>query len=693
MVKKYSVKKSYQRENRQVQPKAGGDSSQGGDFDPFFFDTDNFNHAGLLQDEGKSKLENGEIEGAALLEAAANLDPENHELLFQQGLSLLQYGIESKKKKYLLLANKKFNQAVKLNQDHTASWQSWGKSFAFLGETFGDHHFFLEAKKRYEQAIEHSQGISGECAAEIHWDYGKIMARIAEHSGEVSDYYRSLDAHAKASQYREDLPSEFWKSFGRTSLNLGLHINDTRFYYKAINCHKNAISHSLSDFESWYLLGYSLMQLYYVTHDEDHFCQANECFADGAKLNPQNADLWAAWAKLLLSSGVRLKDVKRLHSCIEKCHRGYTLHQNSEKILSIWARALAALGLHSERLELMQDALNKHAEATEKFGQTLELSFTHGSILFAKGEFFKDLDYYYQAIEKFQEGLSIDRTSHKLWFHLGYTYSITAEMENDSMLYERAVKFFNRAIALQTRSTYLYEYAKTLAKLADVERDRPSLEKALMHYEQAFSLQKNAAYVHPQWLFQYGVALDLMGDFADEDQFYVKAVEVLSRVLVLDPDFPDIHYQIGLVYSHLGELVESGEIFERAMTHFKIAAKENEENELILLDWALAIINLCEMSGCSVDREQLMREAEYKLIQSAKLGASEAYYHLSSLYSILRQFDKSLYFLEKSESFGALPAIDEILEDDWMENLRQTELFQSFLAHLESRQNSKAEDF
>ena len=102
------------------------------------------------------------------------------------------------------------------------------------------------------------------------------------------------------------------------------------------------------------------------------------------------------------------------------------------------------------------------------------------------------------------------------------------------------------------------------------------------------------------------------------------------------------------------------------------------------MDWALTLINLSQITSSTEDREQLWKEAEYKLIQSAKLGNTEVFYHLACLYSLMMHFEKSIYHLERAEQFDALPPLDEVLEDDWLENLRQTEVFRSFINHLQA---------
>jgi len=653
---------------------------KGDSLNPLFFDLENHNHAAFIQKQGESSLLNAPEEALKYFDLASSIDPTNQELLYQQGVALLNYGSETKTKKTLLLANKKFKAAIKLQPDFFLAWQAFGNSLAFLGTTFKEHHFFIQAKASYEKAFALVRGSAPDKIAYLYWNYAKVMRALADYSGEVCDLNAALTAQGQASSYSEDLPLTFWQDFGSISLKLSAQINDIRLVYKAINCYKNALSKSLSSFDSWHYLGKALFLLYQWTHDEDHFCQANECFINASKLQAENKPLWIDWAALLLYSGKRLKDSKRLYSCLEKCRKAYAYQSRDEKLTSTYIEALSFLGANFERLDLLHEAHNKVLEAVKHFGETPEVLFCFGTTLFGYGKYFHDLDYFYQAIEKFQEGLSVDRTYHKLWFSLASTYSLVAKIENDAALYERAGKFFSRAINLQPEAIYYYEYALSLVKLGEMTEDQNTVELALLHFRQAFDLQKNVVYLDPEWLFEYALALDLLGDILDDDKQYIKSLEILKRVLMLDPDFPDIHYKIALVYSHLGELTEETEIYRRALAHYKIAYQANEEHAELLLDWALTLIHLAETSSSSEERLGLWQESEYKLIQATKLGETEAYYHLACLYSLMRYYEKAMVFLEKAEKLESLPPLDEVLEDVWLENLRQTELFRSFIS-------------
>ncbi len=635
--------------------------------------------------QGELRLLHGDISGIQFFDLAIQLNPNDPKLYFDQGLSILEFATEHGNEKSLLIAAKRFKVATKLKPYYFEAWHAWGNCLYILGKSFEEHHYFLEAEQKYKRALTLCNDQPDDILADLYWNYGCVWSYVSNRSNEPADMHLALDAFNKATKFQDDLPTEFWHDYGSVCLKLGMKLNNLRFFFKSINCYKNAVSISISSYDSWFHLACSLKTLYSFTHDEDHFSQANECFSTAAQLNSKDTHLWLNWAMILNTSGRLIKDPKRLRSAIEKCHKAQIQDPCIPEVRAIWSEALSILGLLNDKVDLIYDAQNKILDIIEEHPYIPELYHSLGLSLFALGNYFTDLDYYYQAIEKFQEGLTIDRTKHQLWHALGVTYCVIGQLEDDNKIFDRAHKFFQKALAIQGNSSYFYDFAYSLLKYGEIINDQRTLELAKANFEKALSLQKNAVYLHPDWLFNYGIALDLLGVFSDERSHYTKAIDVLNHVLMVDPDFPNIHHQIALTYSHYGELTSEIESFHRALHHYRLAHKRDEENDVIILDWALSLISLGDELENSEEADNCFKEAEFKLTQAAKLGNTHAYFHLSCLYSLLRQLEKSMHFLYKAQEFDALPSIQDLLEDDWLENLRVTSMFQSFFSHLESQ--------
>lgn len=603
---------------------------------------------------------------------------------FNEGLALFERGTQPGSEKALSLAIKKFKDAATLQPQSFELWHAWGMTLAHMGKVRKENRFLVRAKEKYQKALPLLEGQPVEIQAEFYWDYAFVWSELASYSQEALDWQLALDAYRKAADLKNNLPTEFWHDYGHTCLQLAGKINDIHHYVKAINCFKHALSLENASDLGWGSLADALTALYSHTHDEDHFSQANECFAAVAQLRPEDVEQWLAWAQFLCESGKRNGDIKRLRSCIEKCHRAYVCDPEDPLASAIWGEALAFIGEISDRHDLIQEGLSKIVEAD---ADDIDVLYCYGMCLLSFARYFNDFDYYYQAIERFQFGLSIDRTSHRLWNGLATVYAIIGQVDPDKESLEKACRFYTKAIDLIPSSYYIFDYALALSKLGEMTRDAKILEDALLQFERVLSVQKNAIYIHPDWLFHYACTLDHFADFHDEDSYYTRAIEILSHVLMIDPDFPGVHHRLGLTFSHLGELTSDVDCFYRAVHHFRLAAKHDEENDQIIADWGVSLMNLADHTPDLNEADQLRREAEHKIIQAAKLGNLQAYYHLSGLYSLLGQYEKSLRFLEKAHSYNSLPSIDEIMDDDWLDGLRCTSGFQEMLPLLEKKTN------
>jgi tetratricopeptide (TPR) repeat protein len=644
----------------------------------------------LLQ--GEIALLKGDLgHGLECFDTANKLDPNNAKLYYSQGLALFDFGNIEGREKALLLASKKFKSASQLAPTQSQIWQAWGSLLCTLGLNTNEHHYFQQAQEKLQQAIALSEGQNREILAELYWDYGIVYAHLAEHSGEALDWYQAVEAFQTAHSFDEQLGAEFWKDFGHACLKFASQTNDLRFYTKAIQCLKNAVSLDSHGFDGWCLLGDALQKLYHQTHDEDHFAQASDCLSTAAQIQPQNETLWINWARFLCDSAKRIADVKRLRLCIEKCQRAFALNPNEAMIQAIWGEALALLGNYTDRLDLIYEAQNKISQALEIEHNEPDIWYSEGICKQALGHYFDDCDYYYQAVESFQEGLSIDRTRYRHWHAIGWTYSLLGDLEGQPEILELSLRFYQKSIDLYASTYTIFDYASALSKLGEITHEQHWLEKAIVQFERLLNLQKNAIYLHPDWLFQYACTLDALGDFHEEEFYYLRAIEIFSHVLMVDPDFTAVHHRQALALSHLGELTSEIDHFFRAVHHFRLAMKNDEENDVILVDWATTLINIAQHSHDSSESDQFFRDAEHKLQTTLRLGNLQAYYHLACLYSLTDQCEKGMYCLEKARVHDALPTIDEMLQDEWLENLRSTGNFQEFLTQLDYRRNFQQE--
>jgi tetratricopeptide (TPR) repeat protein len=636
--------------------------------------------------QGELALLHGNLNALPLLEAASQLDPENPQIWYRQGLAFFEYGSEEGKEKSLLLASKHFKYATQIDPSFFEAWVAWGNTLLQLGRFHEEHHFLLEAQQKYRRALELSAGQGGETLAEVYWDCGIAWAEIAEHSGEAIDLRRAIDSFEESLKLQVKPSPEFFNDFGKAYLEMGLLINDSRLFLQAIHYLGRSIEAAPNYFDGWVSLAESYSQLYINTMDERTIAKASHAFQSAVKLTPNDAEVWLSWAQILAEAGRLNGDVKLLRQSIEKAARAASLDPKDPLITAQWVESLSMLGASTSRLDLLIEAEQKIIKATDAFPDDPDLWHAYGVCLIAFGKYYEDPDYYEMAIDKLQYGLSIDRTTAEHWHTLGLVHKFYADLTNHEDLLDRANRFFSRALDLKSSCpAILFDSACTLLHFSEALDDLPALHKALSQFETLLQNYKNAILHHPEWLFEYACALEWLADFSADEAHLNRAIEIFSHVLLIDPDYPRIHARIARCYMELGHHSCESEMYKRAISFYRLALRQDEENDQIWLDWGLCLIYLAHHTLDADFMHQLYWDAEQKISRAGQLGNPSAYYNLACLNSILGRTAEAMELIRKSLSARALPPIDEMLEDEWLDNLRDTPAFAQFLNALEAK--------
>ncbi|MBI3508276.1 MAG: tetratricopeptide repeat protein, partial [Chlamydiia bacterium] len=451
-------------------------------------------------------------------------------------------------------------------------------------------------------------------------------------------------------------------------------------------------------FDGWSALAEAYSQLYINSLDEQYVQKASDAFSAAVKTAPSSsaelqAECWLSWAQILAESGRANEDSKALRESIEKCARAFALDTKNPLITAQWVEALSYLGYITSRLDLLLEAENKALKAADEFPDDPDLWHAYGVCLMQLARYYSDTDYFEMAIEKLQYGLSIDRSSAEHWHTLGLCHKLYADVTQDADLLERANRFLTKAIDLKPACpALLFDAARSMLHFSEVMGDIATLESSLYYFETLMQASKDALIHHPEWLFEYGCASALLAEYTHESSPYYRAIEVFSHVLLVDPDFASIHYRIAMCYFELGQLEADAEFYKRAIHFFKLAARQEEEDEQVWLDWGICLIHLAHHTLDTETMHQHYWDAEQKIAHAGTLGHHNAYYNLACLYSILGRTSEAMDFIRKALTARALPAIDEMVEDDWLDNLRSTPAFAQFLSALEAKLHQTREE-
>jgi len=639
-----------------------------------------------LLKEGELALLNGDLNGLKCFDLASQLNPREANLWYKQGLSLFEYGTTYNNEKMLKLAGKSFKVAINLQNNNYEYWWSIANLIFELGNITSENHYFNEAKDYFQKSIDLAKNEPKTILAELYWDYGMAWAKVANHSGEAIDVKKAIQAMRESFANQTKTSVDFWYDFGTVHMQMALLINDNRVYLQAVDYFKKSIDQNPSFIDGWFALAQCFTQLYINTLDEQYFDHSERYFSRCVLLNPKDDEFLLEWAQLLGESGKVTKSAKKLRSSIEKCITAHGLNPNEPLIIGQWVESQSLLGVLTNRLDYIIDAEQKIIDSTNNFPKLSELWYAYGMCMQSLSEYYNDLEYEEMAIEKYQTALSIDSASAETLHALANSFrKMGIDLLDDSLL-QRADKLYRKAIQLKPSYPALtYDFALALLSLSQMNDDEDTIKETVYQFEQTLQAQNEALLQHPHWLFHYAVALDMLGDVTEEENHFLRAIEILHNVLLIDPDYIQIYYRLAVCYSHLAESSFEKNYFDQAFKYFELATKQNPEDDEVYLEWGLSLISFSQQNDYDLLQDELSI-AENKLFQAARLGNQTAYYHIACLYCITDRHDEALQFLKKADEEDVLPPVDEMIEDEWLEGLQINSSFQSFLSYLQAKQ-------
>lgn len=603
---------------------------------------------------------------------------------YKKACTFFAYGQKNREINSLLLTKKSLKKALQIEENSFSAQFLLAKTFFELGKQTTEHHYLQKAYENYLLAEKLSTEVKEILLKELHTDLGVLETYFAEKSGEAFDICKAISSFRTALRYQKNPDSFFWNAFGKAYYQMGLFVNDNRHYLQAIAHFNKALSEEPQNPSIWLSLGSTYKELFINTASEEYFKESSYAYQKSCQYDDLNEEVWFDWATILHESGKINQDPKKLRLAIEKCVRAHSLAPNDPKILGQWVESLSVLGAISARHDLIIEAENKIIKATSRFPHSPELWYAYAVCLGAQADYYKDPAFYDFGIEKIQEGLSLNSSIAELWHLLALFHSKLGQHFQDQKLLKLAEKFFFKALDLKPSCpTLLFDSSCNSLSLAELLESIEDAQKAHEGFEALIHLQKNSLLHHPDWIFSYACSLYVLGDLCSSEAFLLKSVEAFWQVLLIEPEYTDIHRKIAICFSQLADFEGSSPLYDKAFHYFQIATKRDPENESTWLEWGLTLIHFAHHTFDAKKEYQAYLEAEKKIRKAGEFGCEHAYYHLACLYSLMGRLSESMRFLELANQKNFLPPLEDIIADDWLEALRNTPHFSLFLTHLE----------
>lgn len=636
--------------------------------------------AEVLFDEGKRLIMKGEHFAFHIFDLSRRISPLSAKLQFQQGVFLFNYAVHKNSEKYLLLAQKHIQHAIEIKSNFVDAWYIWGDILVHLGLVYKESNYFQEADEKYSKANQLCNE-NPKYLKKFLWDWALCWYFLGKHSGEAIDVKKALEKFDKTAKLGCNEPS-FWRDYGNAWAEMGLLIRDDRFLEKGLSYFQKSLQLNPKYFEGWLSLAHTFQSLYQNSHQELYLSQAHSAYSKASELKQDHFELWLSWGNLFLFSGRAKGEIKHLQMSTMKYSKALTVIPNHPEVLSRWGEALVILGTFTSRLDHLKLAETKIIEALEGARECPDIWYRYGFNLYAQGQYFEDSDYYLMAIEKFNHALTLEKNHFYSLNGIGLTQFALGDIHTDRGLLLSASDYFEKASRVRKNHPELWNnWGMTLMRLSDLMDSKEHIEEAIGKFEFALKLYEHAT-PSTQLLYNYACSLDFLGSYNEDAKAYEKSAEILELVLKQDPDYTPVYYNLALVYAHLGELLDDVDFYSKACENFHMAIQEDPEDELVWNTWGMTLTHYARLiyEPLKIEfYERLIEDAEKKLKQAIALGSLDAFYNLSCLHCLAGNQSDAIHYLQIAYQKDALPPVEQIMYDDYLETLRQSDQFQDLM--------------
>lgn len=609
-------------------------------------------------------------------------------------------------------AHNKDPENLKLSFDEASMWHKYGKKHAsatcfikgyqaykvsFKDPLFGSQALYKALKLKIDE-YESTKNFSAVFNAltlikrlelqnqpDLFEQYVEDKARCLFYKGQ---YYKDTSLLKEASLLLKDLYNQE-KTAKTASLIADVYVEfhkltqDPSMLLQAILFRKEAMNLDSDNLNCLIQLANDYKTLFFISLDESQIQNFHDICELAALIHTHDASLYLLWAEGLIDLGIYAEKIEWVKLGIEKSHEALACFAEKAKVEFLIARGLAFVGQKLDKLCHIQESFEK-IKSSEDDPTNYRLTLTFVDILQAYGHYYQDIDYLYQGIEKLQEALSIDNSIREFWLKMSKLYLDIAGYENTLMAYELSQRMLDKALSLYKCPESLILKGIILSKIGEIKQSNELIEESLSFIEYGMNYYPSVFQPKVFHLFEYAKILDLCGGYNEDEASYMKSLDVLAQIILLNPHYPNLHHQIALTQFHLAEFTSNPELLKKSLLHFKLASQSTDD-DAIYVDWAIACLSLSEIVETTHESLFLQHEAATKLTKALKHGQVQAYYFMACLCCVCKDFDKAITLLKIAERHDALPSPDDLIMDEWLSPLRSHDEFTKLVERQEMK--------
>jgi tetratricopeptide (TPR) repeat protein len=639
----------------------------------------------LFVRRGGHRLARGEQGVLESFRLAEKLLPEDAEVHFGQGCWWLHYAQDEEGEQSLLRACSSFQKATERDPRHFGAWWNWGRALFHLGFAFDESHYFADADLKYVVA-EKFLPEAPETRGAFYAEWGGCWSQSARLSGEAFDYRIAIEKFEKASGLGFG-EVDFWVEYGLSYRHLADLIGDPEMMEEALPFLRRAAEEGDDRFEPLFCLATTLTALFVEFGDESYFEEAEDCFGALTEINSEAPDLWNEWAGLMLASYRCDRNEEDLEEAMEMLQRAANSSLEEAELAETHLRLRLYIAIELHNLEQMQEGKRFAERALELYSDRPALWCCYSMILYELGRYFGDLSYLTLGLEKLACAFRLTEEDGECWYAKGRLLFARVMEAGEVNRLDEALRAFERAEEYGELTPDLYfEWGRALMKQAHHTRRQESLEAAVEKFETELELLAiEDEEPGCDTLFHYACALDALGAFSDDGEYYRQAVEIFSTIFTHFPEDFAVQFHLAQALWHLGKVCGDVDSLEWACSILSSVVVERPDDGMAWELWGSILLTHANLVADPSREEEvggLLQEAERHLLRALELGCHPASYELGRLYSQMELFEQAVESLRWSANKGVLPPVSDLMADPWFAPLRDQAIFRDFLNQL-----------
>jgi tetratricopeptide (TPR) repeat protein len=574
--------------------------------------------------------------------------------------------------------------ALKCVPEFSQAWIVFGKVNLKIAYHEENPESLTRAADAFLRGEALSKNVGNALSPETYWDWGNCLYWMGKQSEEAWELKGALDKYGEAA--RGGLASgSFYLDWGTAMGELGVLVGREELILEAAALLKKSIEIGGDNPTAWLRLACAYKILYFLSSDIGHFENADQSFVAAARNNAEPLVLWINWGQLLSLEGKTTRDPELLLAALEKLEKAHLIKPDDPIILTSLGDTLMHLGMLEDRFDYLKEAIGALELACSVSEDYPDPFCLFGHALANMGKYLSEPEYVEVAIEKFQMGISQNPNSHYFWHGLASACFILADLTHSKEEYTRAAKFCAEAIRLGGESPgYWNDWGVALMKLSELADDPSYLVEAVQKFEEAIHSfhRRSSGTPDPDWYYNYGCALDWLGDYELNPHYFERAIVILARLLDQYPDFHYVRYNLGLAFYHLGDVTGEIEPLEMAIEQFQIFLQQETEDDSAMADLGMTYLTLGDFLQESIPNEHSRAYfdlAESSFLKAIALGSGRSNYYLGCLYALKGNFPDAIHYMTRARKLKMLPPLEDLLQDEWLREIRLTPHFQNFL--------------